>query len=201
MAVILGYDSTTLREIVDVDAARTRLADLGDQRSTLALGEKVGLLRVLGRLDEAFDTANEALRLARLGGDREALLLARLRRAQVLQFRGELDKALIELDDCVTESQARDWVRVEGYALQHRGKVRFDRDELAEALRDFKDALTVRVRNHAPSDEIDATMLAIHVVETRLGEQPEPDYSLTVPLTGPIPTRRPAPPAEEDGRD
>ena len=37
------------------------------------------LLRLLGRLDEAYEVANEAVRQARFTGDREQLLGARIR--------------------------------------------------------------------------------------------------------------------------
>ena len=51
------------------------------------------LLRLLGRLDEAYEVANEAVRQARFTGDREQLLGARIRRAQVLQYQGKYEEA------------------------------------------------------------------------------------------------------------
>ena len=55
MSLILGYDPETLREQVDLDACDARLAELGDQRSLQALLERVWLLKVPGRLDDALD--------------------------------------------------------------------------------------------------------------------------------------------------
>ena len=77
MSIILGYDPVTLREKVDLQAAGERLDEIGGQRNTDALNEKVGLLRLVGRIDEAWDMANDALRQARFSGDREELCLAR----------------------------------------------------------------------------------------------------------------------------
>nr|WP_241732322.1 hypothetical protein [Galbitalea soli] len=155
-----------MREIVDEDALNQRLDELGVQRSSTALNEKVGLLRLSGRLDEAWDVANEAVRQARFGGDRERLALARVRRAQVQQFQGRLDAALAELSDCVHEAHTHNWANAEAFALQHRGKVHFDLGELDAALRDFRDALTIRVRIKASADQIDSSMIAIAIVES-----------------------------------
>ncbi len=66
----LGFDPVSLTERFDLIAAQRRLDELADERSVDALAEKIGLLRVTGRLDEAHDTAKEALLEARLSGDR-----------------------------------------------------------------------------------------------------------------------------------
>lgn len=169
MSVIVGYDPVTLRERIDEAELNSRLDEIGDGRSRSMLGEKVGLLRLSGRLDEAWDVANEAVRQARFGGDREELVLARMRRAQVQQFLGKLDAALAELNDCVAEASAHDWPGTEAFGLQHRGKVRFEQGELDAALRDFRDALTIRVRIKSSPDQIDSSMIAIAVAESLLG--------------------------------
>jgi len=49
----VGYDPITLREKVDLKAAGERLDEIGGQRNTEALNEKVTLLRLVGRLEEA----------------------------------------------------------------------------------------------------------------------------------------------------
>src|SRR5690606_15049751 len=119
----------TLREKVDLRAAGERLEELGELRTSAALNEKVTLLRLVGRLDEAWDTANEALRQARFSGDREELCLARIRRAQVQHYLGKLDTSLIELTSCVDEARGHDWAAAEATALHERGKVNFDLGE------------------------------------------------------------------------
>ena len=166
MAIVLGYDPTTLREQVDPAALEERLEELGDQRSAAALNEKVELFRLAGRLDEAWDIANQAVRQARFGGDREMLALARVRRAQVQQALGKLEPALTDLTDCVTESHAHDWSATEAFALQQRGRVNFDMENYLAARRDISDALTVHVRIKSSPDEVDASMIAIQITET-----------------------------------
>lgn len=168
MNVVLGYDPVTLREKVDLAAVGARLQELGDQRSLAALNEKVELLRLGGQLDEAMDVANEAVRQARFGGDREQLLLARVRKAHVMQFQGKLEAALVELGDCVREAAAHDWASAEAFAQQHRGTVHFDLKDYPAALRDFRDALTLRVRIKSSPDLVDSSMVAIAIAESFL---------------------------------
>ncbi len=110
MGVIVGYDPINLREKVDLKAAGERLDELGELRNATALNEKVTLLRLVGRLDEAWDMANDALRQARFSGDRQELCLARIRRAlpafssRYLTERsiGELKAALLDFRTAVT---------------------------------------------------------------------------------------------------
>jgi predicted negative regulator of RcsB-dependent stress response len=166
VSIVIGYDNVTLREQVDEEALEQRLAEIGEGRSRAVLNEKVGLLRLAGRLEDAWDVANEAVRQARFSGDREELTLARIRRAQVQQALGKLDAALVEITDCVTEARTHDWAAAEAFGLQHRGKVRFDLGEMDRAIRDFRDALTIRVRIKSSPDEIDSTMFAITVAES-----------------------------------
>ena len=65
MSFIQGYDPETLRE--QVDPRRVRGAARGDraQRSLPALLERVWLLKVLGRLDDALSLADESVRVRR----------------------------------------------------------------------------------------------------------------------------------------
>jgi predicted negative regulator of RcsB-dependent stress response len=166
VAIVLGYDPTTLREQVDPAALEERLEELGTLRSAAALDEKVGLLRLAGRLEEAWDVANQAVRQARFGGDREMLTLARIRRAQVQQAQGRLDPALTDLSDCVNEAHSHDWAATEAFALQQRGRVNFDLANYDAARRDFSEALKVHVRIKSSPDEVDASMIAIQITET-----------------------------------
>ena len=126
MSIIIGYDAVTLREKVDLRAAGDRLDELGELRSLSALNEKVALLRLLGRLDEAMEIANTAVRQARFTGDRQELAASRIRRAQVLQFQGKLDEAALELGHCINESEAHEWNGVAALARETRGKVHFE---------------------------------------------------------------------------
>ena len=100
MSYIHGYDPVTLREVVNPRDCRDRLDELGDQRSLPALLERVWLLKVLDRLDDALEIADQTVRTARMAGTRKDLLRARILHATVLQFRGSLAAAAQELTTC-----------------------------------------------------------------------------------------------------
>lgn len=172
--IILGYDPETLRERIDVTAAEARLAEILPFRSLTALNEQVALLRMLGRLDEAFDTAQAAYRQSRFTGAREDALAARIRRAQVQQFQGKHDVALTEMNGCVDEALTHEWHELAGFALQHRGKVHFELGELQEALADFEAALAERQHEGVPGNQLESTKYAIRVTRERLGGATEP---------------------------
>lgn len=159
--IILGYDPETLRERIDVEAAETRLADVQPFRSLAAMNEQVALLRMLGRLDEAFELAQAAYRQSRFTGAREDALAARIRRAQVQQYQGKLDAALIELSGCVDEAVTHEWHEHAGFALQHRGRVKFDQGDYRGALDDFERALEERGHEGIPPHQVESTTFAI----------------------------------------
>jgi tetratricopeptide (TPR) repeat protein len=171
LSIIIGYDAVTLREKVDLRAAAERLDELGALRSLSALNEKAALLRLVGRLDEAFDMANEAARQARFTGSREQLTACRIRRAQVLQAQGKLDDAAYELTHCVADAEAHDWTHVAAFARQHRGKVLFDQGNLEGALTDFTAAVFLREKGGAPADQLESSLIAVAVVESFIAER------------------------------
>jgi tetratricopeptide (TPR) repeat protein len=171
LSIILGYDPTTLRERVDLRAADERLEELGSLRSLSALNEKAVLLRLLGRLDEAIEVANEAVRQARFTGDREQLLGARIRRAQVHQYQGKADEAIVELTGCVDEARGREWTALEAFAIQNRGKVYFDIGDFENALADMTAAVFLREKLGASPAEIQAALTAVAVVQSALDAQ------------------------------
>lgn len=175
LSIIIGYDAVTLREKVDLRAAAERLEELGALRSLSALNEKVALLRLVGRLDEAFDVANEATRQARFTGSREQLTACRIRRAQVLQAQGKLDDAAYELTHCVADAEAHDWTHVAAFARQHRGKVMFDQGNLEAALTDFTAAVFLREKAGAPADQLESSLIAVAVVESFIAERDQAD--------------------------
>ncbi|WP_258046024.1 tetratricopeptide repeat protein [Leifsonia shinshuensis] len=171
LSIILGYDPSTLRERVDLRAADERLEELGSLRSLSALNEKTVLLRLLGRLDEAYTVANEAVRQARFTGDREQLLGARIRRGQVLQYQGKFDEAIVELTGCVDEARGREWTALEAFAVQNRGKVHFDMQEYEAALSDMTAAVFLREKLGASPAEIEGALTAVAVVQRFLEAQ------------------------------
>jgi len=129
------------------------------------------LLRLLGRLDDAIEVANEAVRQARFTGDREQLLGARVRRAQVLQYQGKTDEAIVELTGCVDEARGREWTALEAFAIQNRGKVWFDTGDFENALADMTAAVFLREKLGASPAEIQAALTAVAVVQSALDAQ------------------------------
>ncbi len=170
MKILLGWDAVTLREKVDLRAAGERLAELGDMRNLQALSERAWLLKVTGRLDEALDVANQAVRLARFTGNRRDLLLPRILRTQVLQYLGRYDEAIYELTLCADDANTQNWPTLESVALQHRGRVLFDAGEYAAALADFKSAVFLRNQVGASESELEPSLIAIAVTESFLSE-------------------------------
>lgn len=165
--MITGFDPETLRELVDRPAAERRLEQLADGRSTAVLAEKAGLLRMLGRLDEALAVAEQAFRLAHFGGDREELTRARLRRAQVFQFAGEFDRALTEMVACQASAGREGWTALEAFAAQLCGKVLFETGRFTEARAAFEHALSIRTRIEAPADQLESTRFALDAATKR----------------------------------
>lgn len=180
--IILGYDPDTLRERIDVAAAEERLAQIAHLRSLAATNERVALLRMLGRLDEALEAAQDAYRQSRFTGAREDALAARVRRAVVHQYQGKAETALRELDGCVDEARTHEWTALAAFALQHRGKTRFDLGELELALADFEEALRLRTEAGAQADQIESSKFAVRVTRDRLrGDESADDF--TEPIT------------------
>lgn len=167
MSYIHGYDPDTLREKVDVRACKDRLSEIGDQRSLPALLERVWLLKVLDRLDDALVISEESVRVARMGGTRKDLLRARILHASVLQFRGAFAAAAHELSTCAQEAEGQGWAAIAAFALQHRGKVHFDAGDYSLAREDFKRALFLRQECGAPDDQLESTLLAIDAADRR----------------------------------
>ncbi|WP_029145624.1 hypothetical protein [Microbacterium luticocti] len=170
MSYIKGYDPETLREIVDLRQCQERLDEIGGQRSIPALLERVWLLKVLDRLDEALEVAEDAVRQARMAGTRRDLLRARILHATVLQFRGSYAAALAELTTCAEEAEGQGWAGIAAFAYQHRGKTSYDAEDYESARADFKRALFLRQESGAPEDQLQSTLLAVDAAERRRAE-------------------------------
>jgi tetratricopeptide (TPR) repeat protein len=160
-------DPESLREIVDESVAQARLRELGDSRSTAALGEKAELFRMLGRLDEALQAAEQCFRLAHFTGDREQLTRARLRRAIVFQYRGDLERALAEMTSCRASAHIESWDALEAFAAQHEGKVLFELGRYEEAKDSVAHALDIRQRIEAPRDQIESSRFTVEAIMRR----------------------------------
>lgn len=167
MSYIHGYDRDSLREIVDVQHCRERLEELGDQRSLASLMERVWLLKVLDRLDDALPTAELAVRQARIAGTRKDLLRSRILHATVLQFRGAFAAAEQELTACAEEADGQGWSAIAAFAYQHRGKVHYDEGDFDAARADFKCALFLRQQAGASNEQLQSVLLAVDAADRR----------------------------------
>lgn len=167
MSYILGYDPETLREKVDVRQCKERLSELGDQRSLPALLERVWLLKVIGRLDDALVISEDSVRLARMGGTRKDLLRARILHATIQQWRAAYAAAVHELTACAEEAEGQGWASIAAFAYQHRGKAHYDSGEFELARADFKRALFLRQESGATDDQLESSLLAIDAADRR----------------------------------
>lgn len=170
LSIITGYDPLTLRERVDESAANERLEELGSLRSLTGLLEKITLFRLLGRIDEAWNVANEAVRLTRFSGNREDLLEARIVRAQVQHSQGKLAPALSELSLCADEAGTHEWGELEASARLALGKVRFELSEFIEAKAAFTAAVFLYERLGASLGDLEIALVAISVTEKNIAQ-------------------------------
>lgn len=167
MSYIKGYDPDTLREKIDPQQCKERLAEIGEQRSLPALLERVWLLKVLDRLDDALVLSEQSVRVARMAGTRKDLLRARILHASVMQFRGAFAAAEQELTTCAHEAEGQGWSAIAAFAYQHRGKVHYDAEDYNAARSDFKRALFLRQEAGAAEDQLESTLMAVDAADRR----------------------------------
>lgn len=172
MSYIRGYDSETLREIVDTAACAERLAEIETQRSLPALLERVWLLKVLDRLDEALELSEEAVRQARMAGTRKDVVRARVLHATVLQHRGAHAAAEQVLMTCAEEAEGQRWAHVAAFAHQHRGKNALDAGDFELAKESFKRSLFLRRETGAADAALESVLVALETVERRRVGEP-----------------------------
>lgn len=167
MSYIQGYDYETLREIVDPAACRARLAEIGTQRSLPALLERVWLLKVLGQLEESLELSEQSVRVARMAGTRKDLLRARILHASVVNERGAHAAAEHELSTCAAEAEGQQWPAIAAFALQHRGRTRFDAGDFDGARADFKRVLFLRQEQGSDETQLEVAMSMVEAAERR----------------------------------
>ena len=167
MSYIRGYDPETLREKVEPRQCKERLDEIGEQRSLPALLERVWLLKVLGRPEDALVLSEQSVRVARMAGTRKDLLRARILHASVVQVRGAYAAAEQELTMCADEAEGQGWAAIAAFAYQHRGRVHYDAGDFDLARSDFKRALFLRQETGAADDQLESTLLAIEATDRR----------------------------------
>jgi len=172
MSYIRGYDSETLREVVDQCECEARLAEIESQRSLPAMLERVWLLKVLDRLDDALALSDETVRQARMAGTRKDVLRARVLHATILQYRGAYAAADQELATCADEAEGQRWGSIAAFAHQHRGKNAFDAGDFEQAKESFKQSLFLRREAGASDRDLETVLLAIEATERRRVAQP-----------------------------
>lgn len=171
MSFIQGYDQETLRELVDLDECAARLAEIESQRSLPALLERVWLLKVLGRLDEALALADDTVRQARMAGTRKDVLRARVLHATILQYRGAHAAAEQELATCADEAEGQRWLSIAAFAHHHHGKNAYDAGDYETARESFKRSLFLRRESGAEDRDLETALLAIEAAERRRSTQ------------------------------
>lgn len=189
-------DDRTLRQVVtDPGAVERRLAELGDDDSHR--GERVSLLRLLGRLDEARTLAEADLATRADGDDPAAQVLATVRLAQVRHWQGDLAVAQALLTSALSHAGAGHEPLLVGAVLQHRAKVRFDAGDLEGAVADAAAALKHRRQVGAPASQVRSseqawsTIAAAAVAAAPPGSPPpgcDPDDTVPVTEAGPHPS-------------
>ncbi|QTV80090.1 hypothetical protein [Microbacterium sp. NIBRBAC000506063] len=172
MNFIKGYDPETLREVVDPSQCRERLEEIEEQRSLPALLERVWLLKMLDRLEEARALSEESVRVARMAGTRKDLLRARVLHATVLQHQGAHEAAAQELDACATEAEGKGWANLAAFACQHQGRNLYDAGDFEAAREAFKRSLFLRHGAGAEDRRIETALLAIDAAERRRDLEP-----------------------------
>ena len=172
MNLIQGYDPDTLRELVDQRECMMRLAEIENQRSLPVLLERVWLLKVLDRLDDALELAEETVRQARMAGTRKDLLRARVLHATVLQNRGAHAAAAQELATCAHEAEGQGWAGIAAFAYQHHGKNAYEAGDFDEARDSFKQSLFLRRSAGADDSDLEKALRAIEAAERRSAAEP-----------------------------
>jgi tetratricopeptide (TPR) repeat protein len=163
-------DNAANRDVVDEAAVRARLAVLAGRDDLASRGERVGLLRMTGHLDEAAAEGRAALAVARAAGTPAQQVAAMIRLGHVYQYRHEwaaadelLAEALrmaSELDPAVPSLVA--------FAHQHAGRNHVDQGRLAEAAAAFAAALEIRLAIGAPDDQVESSRGALAHATARL---------------------------------
>nr|WP_218844682.1 hypothetical protein [Microbacterium pseudoresistens] len=153
--------------MVDPSECEARLDEIEQQRSIPSLLERVWLLKVLGRLDEALALGEETVRQARMAGTRKELLRARILLATVQQYRGAHAAAEQALATCASEAEGQGWASIAAFAHQHHGRNAFEAGDYDTARESFKHTLFLRRETGADDATLESVLLSIEAVERR----------------------------------
>jgi uncharacterized protein YhaN len=170
------WDPDTLHErYADPDAVRARIEQLrGEVRTAadetaelLARGELVVRLRGIGALDEALTEGTRAVDRADQAGTPPQQHLARLRLAQVRQWRGEYAESN-RLFSGLLDATDQFGPVIEAFTRQDAGRNAFDQARFAEARDQFAGALAIREHYELPEDQVEVSRHALAAALARL---------------------------------
>jgi tetratricopeptide (TPR) repeat protein len=160
-------DPETLHEVYDdPGAVRARVQQLrAEVRDALdvidelrARGELVAYLRGLGDLDDALSEAQRAVDRADIAGNGAQQHTARLRLAQVQQWRGEFAESNMIFTELLAVA-AQFGPVIEAFTHQHAGCNDYDQGHWADARTHFERALAIR--SDLELDEAESSQFAL----------------------------------------
>jgi tetratricopeptide (TPR) repeat protein len=176
--LVAGYDPQTLHEVYpDLAVVTARIATLGTRIAAVndiideltARGELVILLRATGQLDEALEQGELARDRADLDGNRAQQHTARLRLAQVNQWRGEFAESNLAFTELLAAAQQFGPV-IEAFTEHHAGLNDYDQGHYADATAHFERALKIRDELELFDDQREASRVALAAASKRLAE-------------------------------
>jgi tetratricopeptide (TPR) repeat protein len=165
----LGYtvDPETLHEVyADPEAVRGRVqqlrAEIRDALDAIdelrARGEVIEYLRGLGELDDALEEARRAVDRADIAGNSPQQHMARLRLANVQQWRGDFAESNMIFTELLSVAGQFGPV-IEAFTHEHAGKNDYDQAHWTDARAHFERALVIR--EELEVEEAESSRLAL----------------------------------------
>jgi tetratricopeptide (TPR) repeat protein len=173
--VAFRIDQEANRDVVDADEATARLAVLAEREDLSARGERVSLLRSLGRLEQAAAEGRHAYDLAMREGTPRQRMAALIRLAHVLQYQRRWGEADALFDDAFARAREPGDPLMEAFAHQHAGRNHVDQGRHTEAVAAFRAALALREAHGAPADQLESTRGALRAALARCAQPASPD--------------------------
>lgn len=155
----------------DPKALENYIAELAEKvKVTQDISEQVSLqgeigvyLRSLDLFDEAaniLQSVRQKIKENNLGLRKE--IQNEIRLAHVFQEAKQFEKSNLLFDEVIEKCRTLpDATSLLHFALQHAGKNEFDQGRYSSALNFFEEALSIRIKESAPPDQIDSTRAAI----------------------------------------
>lgn len=171
----VSYDPETLREVyADPEAVQRRIAQLKKAIGTapddiieyMHRAELVNLVRCSGDLDEALVQANLAVDRAELVGSPAQQHMARLRLANVYQWRGEFVEADLLFIELLASGPGFG-PAICAFTHQYAGKNDYDQGRYDDAVSQFQQVVDLRKHYDLPNDELVSCRQALAAARAR----------------------------------